>query len=178
MSNLRAASLSPAPVVPPAELAAQVSQEVVVSKFEERVTRLWLHPTWLAPLAIFGCFASAATWVLVNDGPTDAKPDPVFGRCLFRTLTGLDCPGCGGTRMMWHLLHGDVLQAARYHLIALLAVPVVIYAYVAMVVNRTGRFRLPTLNLPVGVLIGYFVMWVVFAVGRNLPWEPLSFFHV
>ncbi len=36
-------------------------------------------------------------------------------KCLFRLLTGLQCPGCGGLRAMHALLHGDVVRALRYN---------------------------------------------------------------
>lgn len=31
--------------------------------------------------------------------------------CLFKTITGYPCPGCGGTRVAYALLHGDFLDA-------------------------------------------------------------------
>src|ERR1700761_8906128 len=33
--------------------------------------------------------------------------------CRFHQLTGLNCPGCGATRALYALLHGDVLLALR-----------------------------------------------------------------
>lgn len=35
--------------------------------------------------------------------------------CLFRSLTGLYCPGCGGTRAFWYLLHGQIGKSLYYH---------------------------------------------------------------
>lgn len=35
--------------------------------------------------------------------------------CLFHLLTGLYCPGCGGTRAVWYLLHGQILKSIQYH---------------------------------------------------------------
>lgn len=41
--------------------------------------------------------------------------------CLFHSLTGYYCPGCGGTRAVTSLLHGHVLESLYYH-------PFVVYA--------------------------------------------------
>lgn len=35
--------------------------------------------------------------------------------CIFHTVTGLYCPGCGGTRAVLALLHGKIGQALYYH---------------------------------------------------------------
>lgn len=35
--------------------------------------------------------------------------------CLFQLITGLYCPGCGGTRAAVYLLHGQFKQSLLYH---------------------------------------------------------------
>lgn len=35
--------------------------------------------------------------------------------CLWHRLTHLDCPGCGLTRSITNMTHGDLLRAAAYH---------------------------------------------------------------
>lgn len=35
--------------------------------------------------------------------------------CMFQKLTGLYCPGCGGTRAVKALLRGNILVSALYH---------------------------------------------------------------
>ncbi len=36
---------------------------------------------------------------------------PLPVSCPFKMITGLPCPGCGGMRAAWALLHGDVSDA-------------------------------------------------------------------
>lgn len=43
-----------------------------------------------------------------------------FG-CPIQAVLGVDCPGCGGTRALRALLHGDIPQAARENAAVLVA---------------------------------------------------------
>ena len=146
------------------------------SKFEQIVLRWWGNPAWLAPLVIFGCVASACTYVLINN-PADNAPDPL-GPCAFKALTGYDCPGCGGTRMVWYLLHGNVVQAARHHLVVFLAIPFVLYAYAVMVAGRIFHVTLPRLRISAWPVATFCAVWALYAVLRNLPWAPFHTFFV
>jgi hypothetical protein len=38
-----------------------------------------------------------------------------YPRCLLYTLTGWQCPGCGGLRAAHHLLHGRLALAFQYN---------------------------------------------------------------
>jgi hypothetical protein len=46
-------------------------------------------------------------------------------RCLFRSLTGRPCLGCGLTHSVWGLLHGQVAGAWRWNPLGFLALPLV-----------------------------------------------------
>ena len=102
-------------------------------------------PRWLAPLAVLGCAAGAVGYTLVTD-PTDARPEAVPS-CLLKLTTGFDCPGCGGTRALWYVLHGDLPAAARHHLLFVFALPFVIYLYVAWAGQRVFGWRVPQLRI-------------------------------
>lgn len=44
--------------------------------------------------------------------------------CMFHAVTGLYCPGCGGTRAVKYLLQGQIRTSIQYH-------PLVVYMAVA-----------------------------------------------
>lgn len=45
--------------------------------------------------------------------------------CLFRQMTGLYCPGCGGTRALLALLQGHPVKSLLYH-------PAVLYSFLLL----------------------------------------------
>lgn len=52
--------------------------------------------------------------------------------CLFHKLTALDCPFCGGQRMLCALLHGEWREAFGYNPLLLCTLPWFIVAVVRM----------------------------------------------
>jgi hypothetical protein len=132
-------------------------------------------PRWLAPVAILACFGGAAAYVLARE-PVDGAGDVTT--CVLKLTTGFDCPGCGGTRAFFYLVQGNIPAAARHHLVLVFAVPVLLYAYLTWAGNRIFRWRLPQVR-PGPLAIGVFLISLgVYAVVRNLPWEPFTWFYV
>jgi hypothetical protein len=174
----------PGPSWAPAEPSqpAETAQPPVVvparpDRFTRFVTMLYdRSPRWLAPLAALICIGGAAGYTLATD-PTHegAGESPT---CILKMTTGLDCPGCGGTRAFWYLLHGDVASAARHHLVFVFAVPFLVYLYVAWAVKQVFGRKLPTFAPNPTVIGMVLAAWLVFAVLRNLPWAPFTWFYV
>ncbi|MEP6697838.1 MAG: DUF2752 domain-containing protein [Pseudonocardiales bacterium] len=118
-----------------------------------------------------GCCAVAA----IAD-PT--RPGSGLPLCPLRTLTGIDCPICGSTRMLHSLLHGDVAGAARYNVAALLMLPALMWFWLVWAAPKL-RFRAPPAWHPsTRVLRLGLCLLLVFSVARNLPWAPFSALHV
>lgn len=79
--------------------------------------------------------ACAAVWWA---DPT--TPGGLLPVCPTKLLLGIDCPGCGTLRMVYSLLHGDLLAAAKFNALALAATVLVGWAYAAWTYGRvTGR---------------------------------------
>ncbi len=97
--------------------------------------------------------------------------------CLFLLATGLDCPFCGGSRMIGSLLRGDVLAALDFNAFALLFLsPVLLVVLVAGARQELGRAERVWPSGAGGVvcavlLAGFVLAW---SVVRNLPFEPFT----
>ena len=62
----------------------------------------------------------------------------LFGQgfpCLFHLVTGLYCPGCGGTRAVRYLLHGQLGKSLFYN-------PVVLYGAIVLgkILKKPGLY--------------------------------------
>ncbi|WP_018220642.1 DUF2752 domain-containing protein [Salinispora pacifica] len=147
----------------------------------DRLTRFVLRlqqrsPRWAVPLAALGCVGAGIGYTLMID-PTRSTPDAA-PTCLLKLTSGLDCPGCGGTRALWYLLHADLPAAARHHLLLVFALPFLAYLFVAWAGRQAFGWRLPELRIS-NKLIGVFLgAWLAFSVARNLPWAPFTTLYV
>jgi hypothetical protein len=88
--------------------------------------------------------------------------------CQFHQLTGLSCPGCGMTRALHALLHGNFAAALRDNALlvgglALLGVRGVWFAGKSFCGRANGEF------FPAKFLWPLLAVVVVFTVLRNLP---------
>ncbi len=65
--------------------------------------------------------------------------------CPFRTLTGWDCPFCGGTRLGSALLHGDPVSAFWFNPVVFVGLGVLTVVGALWIVEAAGgpRLRLP-----------------------------------
>lgn len=97
--------------------------------------------------------------------------------CLFRLATGLDCPFCGGSRMIGALLHGDVLAALDFNAFALVVLaPIALLLLVGSARQELGRAARAWPRGALGWSLGGGVTAAVIAWGvlRNLPFEPFT----
>jgi hypothetical protein len=133
-------------------------------------------PTWGAPAAILLCFLGAASYVWISN-PTNGGAYDV-PTCIVKLTTGLDCPGCGGTRAFYYLMHGNLSQAVRYHAPAVFAAPFLVWLYVGWVVKRVWGKQIPTPTIGPRTLSAFLVAWAVFSVVRNLPFAPFTSLYV
>ena len=98
--------------------------------------------------------------------------DPAKGlglTCPFHAATGLECFGCGLTRSLCSVLHGDIFSAMGYHAlgpIVLGAAVVVLLVWLNEVVTGHRRSFFNSHTLRWGSFIGTGAVWVVYGVAR------------
>ena len=112
----------------------------------------------------------AGAWYLHAHPPTSTSYYP---GCVLHQLTGLHCPGCGGTRCAHALLHLRVLEALHMNALTVLLLP--IGGWMALRGWWRWLWNAPPVSsfqpsprqvtLVVAVIFG-------FAILRNLPWAP------
>lgn len=120
----------------------------------------------LAILATGAATLAGVGYVAVTD-PHD--PDVLLPTCPIKAVTGLDCPACGGLRLVHDLAHGHLAAAAGDNLYLLIVSPVLLYLLTrqARAFDRGERAPVPR-PLAFG-LAGGALAWMVL---RNLPGRP------
>lgn len=88
--------------------------------------------------------------------------------CAFHQLTGLNCPGCGMTRGLHALLHGNLPLAFKDNALLVLVLPGLGLWLGKFLLNK-WRGRPATLQVSPKVLWALLVLAAVFAAVRNLP---------
>lgn len=95
-----------------------------------------------------------------------------FLPCMFYTLTGYWCPGCGGTRAAHALAHGDFAHALNMNPL----LPMLILLYIGTVLWLYG-WR-PQWMQKAAIITSSVWFWILLLPGywiaRNLPWPPFS----
>ena len=92
--------------------------------------------------------------------------------CPFRALTGFTCPGCGSTRGMHQLLHGNFVAAFEFNPLLLLALPFLLYALLSYSHRVMNGLTAQPNRLAPKYIYTIFGVILFFWVFRNTPLYP------
>jgi hypothetical protein len=118
---------------------------------------------------LIGIPALAVLFFFINPGEHQ-----IFPQCIFYSLTGYHCPGCGSQRAIHNLLHLNIPGVVHHNILFIPALLAIAYHYLHSVLNQKFQLKLPNLfymkNFPWIVLGFVLAFWVL----RNLPVFPFN----
>ena len=125
--------------------------------------KIHLRKQDMLALGIFLVLGAAACAILlaVPPGSPHAKWLP---KCMFHQTTGLYCPGCGATRALSALLHGDLKSSLHNNA---LLIPLGITLIILLAKPQISLKR-PVAIAIVAVVIGFVIL-------RNIPFAPFTY---
>ena len=86
--------------------------------------------------------------------------------CVFYEITGLDCPGCGITRLCLSLFEGDIYQAFRYNPIIFIDLPILFILFVLNIFFKNNKNIKKITDV---IIIFLATITIIFGVIRNIP---------
>jgi 4-amino-4-deoxy-L-arabinose transferase-like glycosyltransferase len=87
--------------------------------------------------------------------------------CPLYAFTHLLCPGCGGTRALYQLLHLHFSEAWRLNALVTVAAPVALLWFFFWYDSVMRYHRSPQIRLPRVAVAGLYAVVVLFAIVRN-----------
>lgn len=128
-----------------------------------------------APLVVAASAACVCTAVWLGDPTTPGGPLPL---CPTKALLGIDCPGCGSMRMLYSLMHGNLLAAARFNALAVVALVLLVWAYGGWTYGRVTGRQIRSWQHGRWSAALALVLTIAWFVVRNVPFAPFSALHV
>lgn len=90
--------------------------------------------------------------------------------CIYNTITGYYCPGCGVTRMFLALLQFDFLQAFKSNSLIFLLLPYGVFSFFrhTIYLYRNGK-SYPYKKYHTVILFILLLFTIIFTIARNIP---------
>lgn len=129
-----------------------------------------------AYLYIIGiCVALPVLLVVIISGLIiDNNGYSLVKNCGFRRLTGLYCPGCGGTRAFYYLIHGRIIKSILYNPFTIYFTVITAVFYITQTVRFISKGRIRGMHLNKWIIIaGIIIIVLNFAIKNT----ALIFFH-
>ncbi len=91
-----------------------------------------------------------------------------YPRCPFYALTHHYCPGCGATRAIAALLHGNVAGAMHFNAVVTLLVPMALWYFGKMYLTAVYENRIEWPQVPEWTWKAVLACVLLFGVARNV----------
>lgn len=110
------------------------------------------------------CFIGAGVAALIITYHVFDPAHSVYApKCLIKTITGYDCPGCGCQRLLYHWANGRFIEGLRYNYFFPVGLLYIILIFVGRQIPAVHHICTSSIAIYSFATI-YFLWWVV----RNL----------
>jgi hypothetical protein len=119
----------------------------------------------LAPLGAATAVGAATVFV----GAVNPNEPGHYPTCPFLMITGLYCPGCGGLRTVYALVHGDPVTALGLNPFIVVMVPVLVVLWGRWVLRSWRGESFNSKSIHTSYIWIFLVLMIAFWIVRNVP---------
>lgn len=91
----------------------------------------------------------------------------LFAKCYIHTHYQLYCPGCGGTRALLAIVHGDIIKSLYYNPIILLLIIDVLFMNILSFIDKKNPNTCKILHYKIKYNVILLILWGIYFVIRN-----------
>lgn len=110
--------------------------------------------------------------ILYNFDPADSTS--IYPPSLSRQWGAFYCAGCGMTRALYHLVHGNWRTALRFNPLLIISLPYFFYLITPWFLKYFYKINSYPINYKNGQLIVFTIVCLFYGVLRNIPSSNLS----
>ena len=115
---------------------------------------------------LFFLIVCVAVLLLYSFNPSDFEIAP---KCMFKVITGWNCPGCGFQRAVHAALHGHLAEAWAYNRFLIYSIPYLLcLMFTEWIARGSLRERLQRIFEGREAALLYVALFVLWGVARNL----------
>ena len=115
-------------------------------------------------------FVITITLIILYKHDPSVTEQNLYPGSFFRELTGFYCPGCGATRALHQILHGNVKAALTLNPLLIIFLPYLLYLFCNVYI--LGDRKIIEKNLNNKNLLTLAIIFLIYGILRNIPIYP------
>lgn len=123
------------------------------------------NPKRVITIIVAGVLIASATILYFFVNPQYSRYMP---KCMFKVLTGYDCPSCGAQRAFHAMLHGDFAKAISFNPFFIISVPYFLLVLYATIFHSGKKDRVTRIAFNRWLAYGYIVLFFAWWIARNV----------